>query len=98
MDHWVKCTTTSGKDNARFVNLDHVAEMYRISDGRETRIVFTSGGEIVAQESPQELFKNMGSSVLKEDHEQSGVSERRFPPMDRELDRDGDHASKPQST
>jgi hypothetical protein len=66
MDQWVKCTTTSGKDNARFVNLDHVAEMYRISDGRETRIVFASGGEILVQESPQELFSNMGKAVRRE--------------------------------
>jgi hypothetical protein len=72
MNHWVRCTTTSGKDNARFVNLDHVAEMYRISDGRETRVVFGSGGEILAQESPQELFRNMGRAVLQEGHEQLG--------------------------
>jgi hypothetical protein len=70
MDKWVKCTTTSGKDNARFVNLDHVAEMYRISDDRETRVVFASGGEILVQERPQDLF--MGRAVLKEGHEQSG--------------------------
>jgi hypothetical protein len=65
MHQWVKCTLIGGRADTKYINLDHVVSMSRVSSDTQTKISISTGGDIMVRESPVEIFRSMGG-VLNE--------------------------------